>query len=229
MEALILNAKSRDANATRAKDVREQNDIPAVVYGHGTEARAISVSVSEFRKVYAKAGSSSLVDIVVDGGAAVKAVIKEVQPHHLTMQPLHIDFHQVRMDEKMTARVPLVFTGESLAIKALGGTLMKSFDALEVSCLPADLPHEITVDLSVLKTFDDAITVATLSLPKGVEVLTEATATIATVSAPLTEEELKKMEEGSGPADVTAVKTEAEIKKAEEEAKKAEEEKAAAE
>ena len=216
MDALTLNAKSRDAAGTRAKDVREQKQIPAVMYGHGTEARALALPAGEFRKVYAKAGSSALVDVVVDAGAPIKAIIQEVQPHHLTMEPLHVDLHQVRMDTKMHARIPLVFMGESAAVKALGGTLMTSLDAVEIECLPADLPHEIAVDISALNTFEASITVADLALPKGVEVITGGTNTIATVSAPLTEEQLKKMEE-SQVGDVTAIKTEADVKKAEEE------------
>src|SRR3989344_857988 len=227
MEALILNAKSRDAQGTRAVDVRAAKQIPAVMYGHGPAARALSVSVADFRTVYAKAGSSALVDVVVDGGAPVKALIQEVQPHYLTMEPQHVDFHQVRMDEKMHANVPLQFIGESAAVKALGGTLVKSLDAVEIECLPADLPHDITVDLSKLATFESSITIADLVAPKGVSFLTDLRQTIATVEAPLTEEELKKLEE-SQIGDVTAVKTEAEEKKAAEDAKKAEEEKAAA-
>ena len=227
MEALILNAKSRDAQGTRAVDVRAAKQIPAVMYGHGTAARALSVSVADFRTVYAKAGSSALVDVVVDGGAPVKALIQEVQPHYLTMEPQHVDFHQVRMDEQMHANVPLQFIGESAAVKALGGTLVKSLDAVEIECLPADLPHDITVDLSKLATFESSITIADLVAPKGVSFLTDLRQTIATVEAPLTEEELKKLEE-SQIGDVTAVKTEAEEKKAAEDAKKAEEEKAAA-
>ncbi len=226
MEALTLNATSRDA-ARRPKDVRAEQKIPAVIYGRGTEPRVLSVPLAEFRKVYAKAGGSSLVDVVVDGSTSVKALIKEVQPHYLTMEPQHVDLHQVRMDEKMTARVPLMFTGESPAVKALGGTLIKSLDSVEVECLPADLPHEIAVDLSTLITFEDSITVASLPVPKGVLILADQNDAIATVAAPLTEEQLKKMEE-SQVGDVTTVKTEAEEKKAEEEAKKAEEEKAAA-
>jgi hypothetical protein len=87
------------------------------------------------------------------------------------------------------------------------------------------LPHEIAADLSVLRTFEDSLTVSKLTLPKGVEMITDGRQTIATVAAPLTEEELKKLEE-SQVGDVTAVKTEADVKKAEEEAKKAEEAKA---
>mgnify|MGYP001589199987 CR=1 FL=1 len=220
MDSLNLTAVSRTQTGRQATQVRAAQQIPAVIYGHGIEARAIAVPVAEFRKVFARAGSSSLVDVKVDAAAPVKALIQEVQLHHLTMQPIHIDFHQVRMDEKMHARVPLKFTGESAAVKALGGTFVKTMDAVEVECLPADLPHEIEVDIAALNTFDAAITVAGLKLPQGVAVLDDAKQTIATVEAPLTEEELKKLEE-SQLGDVTAVKSEAELKKAEEEAKAA--------
>lgn len=225
METLLLAAKSRTATGRQAKTVRAAGDVPGVLYGHGVEPRVFAIPAAEFRKVYAKAGSSSLVDVAIDGAAPVKAVIHEVQPHHLTMEPLHVDLYQVRMNEKMTARIPLVFVGESDAVKTLGGSLMKSLDSVEVECLPADLPHELTVDISTIHTFEDDITVADLPLPKGVEVLTESNLTIATVTPPLTEEQLKKMEE-SQLGDVTAVKTESDEKKAEEAAKAAEEGKA---
>lgn len=217
METLSLAAKTREITGKRVKDVRAAGDVPAVLYGHGVNARTLAVPASEFRKVYAKAGSSSLVDVTIDGGTSVKAIIHEVQPNPLTMQPIHVDFHQVRMDEKMTARIPLVFMGESDAVKTLGGSLMKSLDSVEVECLPADLPHELTVDISTLKTFEDDITVASLPLPKGVEVVTEGHLTIASVTPPLTAEQLAKMEE-SQVGDVSAVKAAADEKKAEAEA-----------
>lgn len=220
METLLLAAKSRTAMGRQAKTIRAAGDVPGILYGNGVEPRAFSVPAGEFRKVYAKAGSSALIDVTIDGSAPVKAVIHEVQPHHLTMEALHVDLYQVRMNEKMTARIPLTFVGESDAVKTLGGSLVKSLDSVEVECLPADLPHELTVDISVIRTFEDDITVADIPLPEGVEVKTEHNLTIATVTPPLTEEQLKKMEE-SQLGDVTTVKSEAEEKKAEEEAKAA--------
>lgn len=212
MQSMTLEASARTALGRRAKTVTKENLIPAVMYGHGVENRTISVPFQTFRKVFAQAGTSSLVDIVVDGSTPVKAIIKDVQVNPLTMSPIHIDFHQVNMKEKMTANVPLSFTGDSIAVKALGGTLVKSLDHIEVECLPSDLPHEIVVDISQLQTFDDKITVGSLQLPKGVEVTNEVEAMIAFVEAPLSEEELKKLEE-SQLGDVTAVKSEADIKK----------------
>ncbi|MCW1888648.1 MAG: 50S ribosomal protein L25 [Candidatus Moranbacteria bacterium] len=212
MQTITLEAKTRSAKGPNATVLRKEQMIPAVMYGHGVEAQSLAVPFGDFRKVYLQAGMSSLVDVNVDGKTSVKALIKDVQIDPLTMHPIHIDFHQVNMKEKMTANVPLVFIGESAAVKVLGGTLVKSLDHVEVECLPMDLPHAIEVDLSALATFDDMISIGSLKLPKGVEVLNEPEGTVATVDEPLTEDEMKKLEE-SQLGDVTAVKSEAELKK----------------
>lgn len=217
-----LTAATRANLGRQAKKVRTEGNIPAVMYGPGIEPKTIQLGSSEFQKLYRAAGSSSLVDVTVDGATPVKVLIQEVQLNPLTMRPQHVDLRQIRMDEELTVDVPLVFEGEAPAVKELAGTLVHAYDALTVTCLPANLPHEITIDLGKLKTFDDTITVADLALPKGVTVVEDAGVTLATVVAPLTEDQLKKMEEAAS-SDVTAVKTEAEEKKAEEDAKKAEE------
>jgi len=206
----------------RSKDELAEMRVPAVMYGSGVSNQNVSVHRSEFLKVLKNAGYSSLVDITVGDSSPVKAVIKEVQVDPISMDPLHIDFHQVRMDQEMEASIPLVLVGESKAVKVDAGTLIKSLDEVEVRCLPANLPPQLEVDLSKLATFDDAFTVADLVLPKGVELVTDSSLTIATVSRPLTEEELKKLEE-SQVGDISSVKTAAEEKRAEEAAKAAEE------
>lgn len=217
-----ITATPRTSLGKRSKDERAVSRVPAVVYGRGVESKSISVGRSEMVKLMKTAGYSSLIDLTVDAQAPVKVLLKEVQLDHLTMVPAHVDFYQVRMDEEITAEIPLKFAGESKAVKQDGGTLIKSLDKIEVRCLPGDLPHEIEVDLGSLNTFEDMISVGGLTLPKGVVAVTDAKLTIATVARPLTEDELKKLEE-SALGDVTTVKTEGEEKKAAEEAKKAEE------
>lgn len=224
--SITLKAASRADVGKRVKQVRTSGNVPAVIYGHGVEPRAISFGVSDFQKAYRTAGMSSLIDVAIDEKPPVKALIQEVQVHHLTMKPNHVDLREIRMDEELTVKVPLVFIGEAPAVKELAGTLNRPMDELTVRCLPANLPHELQVDLSSLKTFDDVLTIADVKLPAGVTVVEDATISIASVAPPMTEDQLKKLEEQSQ-GDVTAVKTEAEVKKAEEEAK--EKENAAAE
>lgn len=215
-----ISAQAR--TGTQAKDERAASRVPAVMYGHGVDSKSISVGRSEFNKLLQSAGYSSLIDLSVDIQNPIKVLIKEVQVDPLSMDPAHVDFYQVRMDEELTANIPLKFVGESRAVKEDGGTLVKSLEKIEVRCLPGDLPHEIEVPLSALVTFEDAMTVANLTLPKGVVAVSDPRLTIATVARPLTEEELKKLESAEV-ADVTSIKTEGEEKKAAEEAKKAEE------
>ncbi|MCC7357709.1 50S ribosomal protein L25 [Candidatus Uhrbacteria bacterium] len=217
-----LAAQNRTETGRRSKHVLAEGMIPAVIYGHGVEPQSIKVHQSEFRKVYRGAGMSSLIDLTI-GSNTVKVIVKEMQVDRVQMTPAHIDFHQVRMDEKMTTEIPLKFIGEAAAVRVLSGTLITNLTSIEVTCLPKDLPHEIEVDLSLLATFDDVITIGSLTLPTGVTATHEADSVIATVAAPLTEEQLKKLEE-SEVGDVTAIKTEAEEKKAAEAAKKADEE-----
>jgi large subunit ribosomal protein L25 len=209
MEPIRIEASLRTSLGRRAKTVRAQNMIPAVMYGSGVESRPISVPAAVFRKAYAKAGSSALVDVAVEKEPPVKAVIKDVQLDSISLEPVHADFHQVKMTEKMRAEIPLVFTGESAAVKAFGGTLMTPIESVEVECLPADLPHEIEADVSALASFDDAVTIKDLRVHSGVRILSDADAVAAFVERPMTEEEMKKMEE-SQVGDVAAVKEEGE-------------------
>lgn len=212
-----LSATKRTSLGRRAKDELANMRIPGVLYGQGIASQAVSFPKTEFTRVYAAAGTSSLVDVSIEGATPVKAVIKAIQVDPLTMLPMHIDLYQVRMDKMMTVEVPLKFIGESAAVKVMAGTLIKSLDQVTVDCLPGDLPHEIEVDLSKLATFEDTITVGTLAVPKGVKVHGEEGATIATVAPPLTEDQLKKLEE-SAVGDVTAVKSDVDEKRAAKEA-----------
>ena len=97
----------------------------------------------------------------------------------------------------MEATVELNFIGEAPAVKELGGTLVKSLDSVDVKCLPQNLISHIDVDLSVLKTFADSIDVAGLNIPSTVTILADMSMMVATVAAPVTEEEFKKLEEAS--------------------------------
>jgi large subunit ribosomal protein L25 len=219
-----LTAEKRSDLGRRAKRLFASGKIPAVIYGRGTEPQAIQVVRNDFRKLYRAAGSSSLIDLTVAGGSAVKALIQEVQVNIISLEPAHVDFRQIDMKEELTVDVPLRFTGDCKAVKELGGTLVTPFDTIQVKCLPANLPHDLEVDITSLAAFDDELTVASIKVPPGVEILEDAASVIANISRPLTEDELKKLEETAAPTDVTAIKTEAEEKKAAEEIKKAEEE-----
>jgi large subunit ribosomal protein L25 len=206
----LLTAKKRKPDEA-AELMNGHEPIKAVVYGNQIPSVSLNVGPSDFLHLFREVKYSSLFDLVIDDAEPVKALIQDVQVHPVTMQPIHIDFRQIRMDQPITVEVPLVFIGESDAVK-MGGTLIKNLDEVEIECLPGKLPKELVVDLSALKTYEDRIVVSSLQIPEGVALHHEADELIAAVEEPLSEEEQKKLEE-QNIGDVAAVKSEADEKK----------------
>ncbi|MFA6587525.1 MAG: 50S ribosomal protein L25 [Patescibacteria group bacterium] len=192
---LKLQAKIRTANKTEKIKIRKSGLIPAVLYGHGIKNQNLSVEKKVFEKIYREAGESTIIETEIEGQHPVKALIQDVTRHPTTGDILHVDFYQIRMDEKITHDIPLSFVGESKAVKELGGILVKNLSTLSIRCLPADLPSELTVDISILLDFESRITVAELIAPKGVEILAKPEEVLAVVEPPRSEEELKALDE----------------------------------
>jgi len=220
METIKLAAKKRDAS-TKAKKLRLASLVPGVVYGKGVPNREMTIDYNTFAKAYRAAGESTLIDLAIDDEPSVKVLVKDTQIAPLTDRFTHVDFYQVDMRTKLRTEIALEFIGEAPAVKELGGSLIKAMDHFKVECLPGDLVHSIEVDVTGLKAFGDMIHVKDIKVPTGITVLDNPDDTIAFAEAPMSEDQLKAMENAPAVADVTAVKTEAEVKKAEEEAKKA--------
>ncbi|MFA5853528.1 MAG: 50S ribosomal protein L25 [Patescibacteria group bacterium] len=226
MDAIKLPLTKRDVKV-KAKMLRAQGLIPAVLYGHGTENHNLAVPYNVFTKAFKAAGESTLIDLELEGNGTVKALVKDWQVDPLSNRYIHVDFYQVNLKEKLKVEIALNYVGESPAVKEQGGSLVKSMNSLRVECLPTDLVHAIDVDISKLKAFEQMIHVSDLVLPNGIEVLEDANAVVVLVEAPMTEDQLKALE-NAAPLDVSAIKTEAEEKKAAEDAAKAAEEAAKA-
>lgn len=192
MEFKIL-AEKREKKEKLNKDF-----IPAVAYSKGSEALSLKIRKNEFEKIFSFAGESNLIDLMIED-KGTKVLVKDVQRHALNHSIVHVDFYQVDMNEKVVAEVKLNYIGESKAVKELGGMLNKELDSLEVECLPKDLVNAIDVDVSVLVSFDDAIRVSDLKLPKGVVATADAEEMVASVKeSKITEEapvEVKAEEE----------------------------------
>ena len=193
MEKIVIQAKKRTVLGKKVAALRVQKLIPAVVYGGG-ENQVLELEYVPFEKAYRLSGESTLVDLVVDSEKPIKVLVQEVQREPIRSRITHIDFYQVKMDQKLSVSIPLRFIGEAKAVKELGGIFVKQLDEMKVRCLPGDLVHEIEVDISVLQAFDASIRCADLVLPKGVELIEDPQTTIAFVSAPVSEAELAAME-----------------------------------
>lgn len=181
MEKIELQAASRPEGSP--SKLRKSGLVPAIVYGHGIPTTHLALKYPEFEKVFRKAGESTLVTLVVDGKPKT-VIIQDVQRHFLHGKFLHADFYEVSMTEKLKATVALEFSGLSKAVKELGGILVTVISEVEVECLPADLPHNIPVDISSLNTFQDAIHVRDLNVDSKVEILTDADAVVVKVDQP---------------------------------------------
>jgi len=166
-----LDAKTRTATGKKAALLREKNKIPAVLYGHGVKNENLELDYISFEKLYQEAGESTLVDLVIDGKEPVKTLISDLQYDPIKDKIAHVDFLQIRMDEKIHAHVKIEFGGESKVVKEDGGILVYNIDEVEIKCFPKDLIHEIKVDVSRLQNFDDAIAISDLSIPPEVEIL----------------------------------------------------------
>src|SRR3990172_1014922 len=139
MASISLKATVRTKSGHKAVDLRKAGKLPAVTYGHGLRPVSIEVDLRAFEKAYAKAGTSTVIQLEMDSDTK-NVVIHDVQYHPVKGFAIHADFYQVRMDEKIKAEVPLKFVGVSTAVKDLGGILVKAMDKLEVEALPQDLP-----------------------------------------------------------------------------------------
>ncbi|HXV26680.1 MAG TPA: 50S ribosomal protein L25 [Candidatus Paceibacterota bacterium] len=185
---LELEAQERTVVGQKVRRLRVDGLVPAVLYGRGQEALNLQVPVIEFDRVFKEAGESTLVYVKV-GTVTFPTIISDVTRDPVSGNYIHADFHKVRLDEKVTAEVPVVFTGVSPAVKEFGGIFVRNVNELEVKAFPQDLPHEITVDISSLKAIDDSITLSQIKL-ENAEILGNPEDIIATVQPAKTEEEL---------------------------------------
>jgi large subunit ribosomal protein L25 len=176
------------------QELRASGLIPAVLYGPGIENKNLSFDAKEFVKLFREAGKSSLVSIKIEGEKNTYMVlVTDIDTDPVSGNVIHADLYQPDLTKEIEAQVPLVFDGVSLAVKELGGTLVKNISEITIKALPADLPREVRVDISKLKTFDDVILVKDLVLVGKVQVLKNAEEIVA-LATPVqqVEEELEK-------------------------------------
>lgn len=169
METLELVVERRTLLGKKSKRLLEAGYVPGIIYGHVDSPIPIQITRKDLREIVKKAGFSRLITLRIAGESTPHLVLlKDLQRDPITHKVRHVDFYEVAAEEKITAEVPLVFKGESPIVASGVGVLLYSMETIEVECLPADLPPEIEVDLSVLKEIDDAILVKDLKFPPGV-------------------------------------------------------------
>lgn len=211
-----LKAEPRkETGRSAVRRLKARGVIPAVVYGGKEKSQALQVSARDIHAMLSHAsGENILVELEIAGGKGTKtALLQEVQHSPVAGDVVHVDFHAISMDEKITADVPLEPVGIAVGVKTSGGLLEQNLRVLPIECLPRDLPDKITVDVAALN-IGDSIHVRDIKLPSGVVSKVSADLTVFSVMAPTAEEEPVTAEAeaaaAAGPEVITAKKEEGE-------------------
>lgn len=167
-----LQASLRKSLGKRSRRLVREGKLPAVVYGHNTEATPIMLDKLEFQKVFVKSGRTHLVDLAIDGRTE-KVLVREIQTHPRFIGPIHVDLYQVNLQEKIEVEVPVHLAGESAAVKRGDADVLQPLHAIRIECLPSDIPEAFEVDLTPLEEIEAELRVSELTVPGGVTVLND--------------------------------------------------------
>lgn len=197
MKKITLKVDKRTVVGKKVKKLRREGILPATIYGKDIKSVSVQVPLKEFEKTYKEVGETGLVELSLDSEKTRPVLIKNVQLEPRMSMPLHADFYQVNLTEKIKANIPVEAVGEPKAVLDKIGLLEVPMFEVEVEALPADLPEKIEVDVANLSNIDDQITVGDVKAPSGVTILTDAGQILFKIGKLVTKEaeELAKAEE----------------------------------
>lgn len=182
MEIMELEVENRTTLRKKVKALRRSGMTPANIFGHAIESQAVQVNTAKAEKVLRRAGSTHMIALKSPSWQNIhRVLVKNVQRDPISGRLFHIDFYEVRMEDKVKVEVPLLFQGESPAAQRAGLVLVQNLRAVEVECLPGDIPENIAVDLSRLAQAGDHILVGSLKVD-GLTILTHPEEMIARVA-----------------------------------------------
>jgi large subunit ribosomal protein L25 len=198
MDRVKLEVQARDGRGGKAaRAIRTAGSVPGVIYRSGAESTAIAVDGRALRQaVTGPGGMHALLDVTVDGDKKPRtAIIKDLQLDPVRDRVIHIDLHEIPLDQKIDTVVLVHLEGEPQGV-GMGGVLSQPTHELRISVLPTEIPEVLHADVSELE-IGGALRLSDLTVPEGVEVLEDPDVVIATVTAPIAEEELEpEVEEG---------------------------------
>jgi large subunit ribosomal protein L25 len=200
-QANLQAAVRNDTGKGAARSLRRQGKVPGVIYGHGRQAEPVVIDTAALNKMLVGiSASTTVVDVVVDGRPAVKALIREIQRDSVRpAEILHLDLYEIRADETVTLSVPIHLVGIPDGVRNFGGVLDHSLRELEIEVLPADIPEHVELDVTAL-AIGHSLFVRDLKVEKA-EILNEPDTPVCTVVAPRAEEAPAPVEEAAAPAE----------------------------
>jgi len=181
-----LKAEIRNIFGKKTKKLRNEGKIPAELYGHNVSNQHLTIQEKDFLKVFKQAGENTIITLQINN-QEFPVLIANVVLHPLTQKILAVDFHQVRMDEKIEAEIPVRFIGEAKAAKK-GLIVVKVTSSVKVSAIPTKLPTNFEIDITNLENLGDAIHIKDLKTNKDVKILTPPDTILVTVTEQAKEE-----------------------------------------
>ncbi len=201
MEQISLTLEPRTVTGKKVKHLRSAGLVPASVCGRGITPENYVVDAKTFGRIYQRAGRNALIELRTPTGAK-QAFVREIQRHPISGVWLHVDFRIVDLRVAMTADVPIVIVGANELVDRGQAIANLIIPTLHVRALPADLPHNIEVDISGVTDFNTVLHVSDLQLGDKVEVLTAAEEAVVTINPSTTaadEEHITEQEEMGEP------------------------------
>lgn len=207
-----MQAQERTIVGKKVKKLRRDGLLPAHVFGKGIDGEMVTVSVKDFLQTFHQAGETSLIDLKIGKEKIRPVLVREVQYDPVSEAPIHIDFYQVNLTEKVKVPVPLVLVGEQPESVHLGETIvLQTVMEVEVEALPTDLVEKIEVDVTPLKQIDDAITVADLKFDREKLIIQADPEEIVVKLAPAVTAEMEKLLEEEAAEKAATAESQAEV------------------
>ena len=196
MDKIELKVAKREILGKKVKHLRRQGITPVHLFGHGIESLALQCETGELERVLGQAGQTRLINLKLAKEKKPRtAVVREFDRDWRKGQLLHVDFYQVKMEEKIKLEVPVVLVGEAPALNSKTNMLEHELGTLTVECLPAKIPTGIEVDISSLAEPDQAIRVKDVTLDKDITVLNNPELVVVKISFRPVEKIEEKIEE----------------------------------
>jgi len=183
MDQLELKVTRREVLGKKVRFLRRQGITPVHVFGHGIESETLQCSTAELKPVLTEAGATGLISLKLGSEKKARNVItREIQREPRSGALLHVDFYQVRMEDKVRMEVPIVIVGEAPALKLKENMLAHELNTATVECLPGNIPNHIEIDVSSMEEAEQAIRVEDIKLDEGIVILNDPEQMIVKIS-----------------------------------------------
>jgi large subunit ribosomal protein L25 len=215
MEDILLEVEIRKEIGTgKVKALRGSGFIPAVIYAQGKESKVIKTGRKHFLQLMHQHHlENAVLNIKIKDSQKAEVrpcLIKEMQHDPVSGELVHIDFQEISLTKAIKVNVPVVAKGEAVGVKQEGGSLEHILWEIEVECLPMDIPKEISVDVTNLK-MGEGIHIKDIVFPEKIKVLSDPTAVVFSVVAPLAEEAPVEALEGEESKEPEVIKEKKEV------------------